>query len=135
MRKRLKQSHKSRLNLCQISGSKNNNNNTKHILDFARRALLAFNTYQVTKSRKTSSIHQPQPQPTLPHGTFHFSGLWNIHLSEIVIDVAATNSSKYECTLIFSPASIEENGTTMQVWGDREDEQLQNLVNFWLVNS
>ena len=50
---------KSRLDLYQISNSKNNNNNNniKQTLDFVQGSLLAFNTYQMTKSRKTFSIH------------------------------------------------------------------------------
>ena len=77
---------------------------------------------QTPHTHTTHPPSLPLPQPILPQGIFNFSGLWNVHLSDTVTDVAATNTCKYGCTLIFSPASPEEKGASMQVWGDREGE-------------
>lgn len=52
LEKRLKQSHESKLNLCQISVS-------KKYIDFVQGSLLAFNTHKAAKSRTTFSIKPP----------------------------------------------------------------------------
>lgn len=80
MRKRLKESHKNRVNLQQISASEKTQTNQKPTLDFAQGSLLVFNTLQVAKSKQTFSIN---PHPLLPQCTFCFR-LWNVTLSQIL---------------------------------------------------
>lgn len=83
--KRLKQSPKSKLNLCHISNSKK-----KKKLDFAQGSILAFNTHQVAKNRKTSSINLPPPLPSTT--SLYLSFLRTVECDfDSVTDVAATN--------------------------------------------
>lgn len=70
MKKNLRQSHDSRLNLYQSSSSKkhSNNNNAKQTLDFVQGSLLAFNTYHMAKAEK-HSLFTTTPTPLAPAHT------------------------------------------------------------------